>query len=70
MQRLINKSTIYFINRLPDTFIKQTKIKQILGYILVSYILTWLEDIGPNSRRFIIFKSTDYLNLLTTISAK
>ena len=25
---------------------------------------------GPNSRRLIIFKSTDYLNLLTTISAK
>ena len=26
-----------------------------------------LKTIGPNSRRFIIFKSTDYLNLLTTI---
>ena len=29
-----------------------------------------LTPLGPNSRRLIIFKSTDYLNLLTTISAK
>ena len=57
------------VNYSLDFFFKESSHFTTIMTMIVSNYST-LKLKGPNSRRLIIFKLTDYLNLLTTISAK